>query len=56
MPEAKKTNILIKKNNSVPKKTYEFIWKKATEPSSWMPEAKKTNALIENTILFQKNF
>ena len=35
------------KNNSVSKKAYKFIWKKATEPSSKMPEAKKTNSLIE---------
>ena len=49
----KEKTLSLKKQCS--KKTYEFIWKKSTEPSSKMPETKKTNTLIEKTILFQKN-
>ena len=50
----KKTTLFWQKQ-SVPNKTYKFIWKKATEPSCKMPEAKKPNTLIENTILFEKS-
>ena len=36
------------------KKTYKFIWKKATGPSSKMPEAKKQTVSLKKNILFQK--
>ena len=55
MPEAKKTNTLIKKTILFEKKLMNSYEKKAPEPSSKMPEAKKTNTLIEKTILFQKS-
>ena len=54
MPEAKKTNTLIEKNNSGLKNPINSIWKNGTAPSYKMPEAKKTNTLMEKIFLVWK--
>ena len=37
------------------KKTYKFIWKKATEPYSKMPEAKNNNTFLTKTVCSKQN-
>ena len=55
MPDAKKQTVSLKKQFSS-KKTYKFIWKKATEPSSKIPEAKKTTLSLKKQFCFKKAY